>query len=262
MKMRRFEELKRFDLRTRNKLRAIFSDGEANAIRRLAHLRGKLGKVEAAALEALLTSSALTKAVRTSTPFPKTSPFFDTLQAHRSTEMSDLLSVVEASAVSHKARLIRLANSLQRIDTLYSERDSKACLDYIVETLKVDGWSHALLRRVILIRENLGPDAVDDRIEKLVRQAGIKSIVVASLIQAYTPDQNILTIKRSILNIADQGTINRYTRTLAKLTVQPFATTIQASQHNSGRVERSAMVVPSSLNQPRGRLTARRSAPT
>lgn len=240
--MRRFEELKRFDLRTRNKLRAIFSDGEANAIGRLAHLRGKLGKDEAAALEALLTSSALTKAVRMSPPFPKVSPFFDTLQAHRSIDLNELLSVVEVSALSHKARLIRLANSLQKIDALYAEGNTKACLDCIVGTLEADGWSHALLRRVILVRENLGPDAVDDRIEKLVRQAGIKSIVVASLIQAYTPDQNILTIKRSILNIADQGTINRYTRTLAKLAVQPFANTIQDLAGYLSEVEKCSLI--------------------
>jgi len=151
--MRRFEELKRFDLRTRNKLRAIFSDGEANAIRRLAHLRSKLGKDEAAALEVLLTSSALTKAVRMSTPFPKSSPFFDTLHAHRAIDLNALLNVVEVSALSHKVRLIRLANSLQKFDALYAEGNTKACLDCIVETLEADGWSHALLRTLNKMNE-------------------------------------------------------------------------------------------------------------
>lgn len=225
--MRRDEEFKRFDIKTRNKLRAILSDRDENAISRLAQLSSKLGKAQVEALEAILNSSALTKAVRKPTPFPKKPPFFDTLQEHRETGLHELLNVVEASARTHKARLKQLANSLQKIDALYAAKDFNACLDFIVDTLKADGWSHALLRRIILIRENLGQGCVDDRIEELVLQAGIKGVVVSSLIHTYARDQSILMSKRSVLNISDRGAINRYTRTLSKLTVQPFAASIQ-----------------------------------
>lgn len=240
--MSRFKELKRFDIKTRNKLRAILSDGDANAINRLAKLRSTLGKSQAEALEAILNSQALTRAVRTSTPFPKAPPFFDTLHLHREIGLHEQLKAIEVSALTHKARLTRLANSLQKIDALYATGDTTACLDCIVETLDVDGWSHALLRRIILIRENLGEGCTDDRIEELVLQAGIKGVVVASLIHAYAPDQNILTIKRSILNIADRGAINRYTRTLSKLTVQPFAASTQALASFLSEVEKCSLV--------------------
>lgn len=225
--MHRFEELKRFDIRTRNRLRAIFSDGDANALNRLARLRGTLGKGQAEALEAILSSRALMRGVHRTMPFPKAPPFFDTLQTHRELALDELLRTIEAGANTHKERLVRLANSLKKIDTLYAAGDTNACRNCIVETSETDGWSHALLRRIILIRENLGKHCVDDRIEELVLRAGIKGVVVASLIQAYARDQNILTIKRSILNISDRGAINRYTRTLSRLTVQPFAASMQ-----------------------------------
>jgi hypothetical protein len=49
----------------------------------------------------------------------------------------------------------------------------------------------------VLIRENLPKGSVDERIEELIQKARIKNIPVASLIHAYSLDQNILTIKRS-----------------------------------------------------------------
>lgn len=221
--MRRFEELKRLNKKTRNKLRAILSNGDTNAIDSLLQLRGKLGKDQSAALEGILSSPTLVKAARTSTSFPKVPPFVDTFQAHREITLKEMLNSIEVSIVTHKARLIRIANSLHKIDALYAAGDTTASRDCIVETLEKDGWSHALLRRIILIRENLTIDSVDEKIEVLVQQAGIKNVAVASVIHVYSREQNILTIKRSILNIPDRGAINRYTRTISKMTVQPFA---------------------------------------
>ena len=198
--MRRFEELKRLDKKTRNKLRAILSNGDLNAITSLAQLRGKLGKDQSDAFEVILNSPVPLKAVRTSTPFPKAPPFVDTLQAHRNMGLDELLTVIEVSVVTHQERLSRLADSLIKIDSLYAAGDTAACRDSIAEAIETDGWSHALLRRIILIRENLPKgNEKDDRIEELVQQAGIKGVAVASLIHTYSLDQNILTIKRSIL---------------------------------------------------------------
>jgi hypothetical protein len=221
--MRRFEELKRLDKKTRNKLRAILSNGDANVIGSLQQLRGKLGMDQSAALEGILSSPVLVKATRTSTSFPKAPPFVDTLQAHREIPLNEVLNSIEVSIIKHKVRLIRLANSLQKFDDLYAKSSIDACRECIVETLKTDGWSHAILRRIILIRENLAVGCVDEKIEDLVKRAGIKNLAVASTIHAYSREQNILTIKRSILNVADRGAINRYTRTISKMSVQPFA---------------------------------------
>lgn len=240
--MGRFAELKRLDKKTRNKLRAILSIAEGNAIPGLADLRGALGKDQSSALDVILNSRTPLKAVRTSTPFPKNPPFVDTLQPARVIGLDEMLSVIEVGVVSHKERLARLAAQLHAIDQLYAERNQEACLDGIIAAIQSEGWSHALLRRVVLVRENQPKGTVDERVETLVRQAGIKNVPVASLIHAYSLDQNILTIKRSILNIADRGTINRYTRAISRLSVQPFAASVQDLAQFLSEVERCSLI--------------------
>ncbi len=221
--MRRHDVLKRFDIKTRNKLRSILGGKNEDAINQLATVRSNLGKAQIEDLEAILNSPALTRAARQPPLFPKKPLFVDILYGHGEADLQELLKYIEVSTQTHKTRLLQLANSLHTIDALYADRDLTTCLDLIVETLKADGWSHALLRRVILIRENLEQDCADERIEKLVLQADIKGVVVSSLIHTYALDQNLLMTKRSVLNIADHGFINRYTRMLSKIAVQPFA---------------------------------------
>ncbi|MFE1572993.1 hypothetical protein ACFIQG_14380 [Comamonas odontotermitis] len=240
--MSRFAELKRLDKKTRNKLRAILSVSEGNAIPGLSALRGTLGKDQSAALDVILNSPARLRAVRTSSHFPKNPPFVDTLQPARLMGLDEMLSVIEVAVVSHKERLARIAEKLHAIDQLYAERNFKSCVDRIMATIQSEGWSHALLRRIILIREKQAKGSVDDRIENLVRQAGIKNIPVASLIHAYSLDQNILTIKRSILNIADRGITNRYTRAISRLSVQPFAASVEDLAHFLSEVEKCSLI--------------------
>jgi hypothetical protein len=221
--MRRSEAMKRLDKKSRNKLRAILSNGDADAINSLGQLRAKLGKGQLDALEVILNSSALHKAVRMPTPFPKKPPFKDALQTHHGVDLEGLLRIIENRAIEFKERLIRVAKSLHEIDEAYAAGEIESCRQLICASIALDGWSHAILRRIVLIRENSPEGDEDEKIEELVRQADIKAVVVSSLIHSYSRDQNYLTIKRSILNLANRGTINRYSRTISRLVVQPFA---------------------------------------
>ncbi len=240
--MSRIKQLKRLDKKTRNKLRAILSVSDVNAIPVLATLRGTLGKDQSDALDVILNSTARLKAVRNTTPFPKKAPFFDALLPTRMMALEELLSAIEASVVIYKQRLECIAEQFHVIDKLYAERDVDACVECIIASIESEGWSHAILRRIILIRENLLKGLMDDRIEKLVRQAGIKNVAVASLIHAYSLEQNILTIKRSILNIVDRGAINRYTRAISRISVQPFATSVHDLTQFLAEVEKCSLI--------------------
>jgi hypothetical protein len=242
MFMRRSEALKRLDKKSRNKLRAILSNGEANAIISLGQLRAKLGKDQLDALEVILNSSAPLKAVRISAPFPKKPPFIDTLQTHREFALEELLSIIENRAIEFRERLIRVAQSLHQIDIAYTASDIESCRQLICASIELDGWSHAILRRIVLIRENSPEGEEDEKIEELVRQADIKAVTVSSLIHLYSRDQNYLTIKRSILNLADRGTINRYSRTISRLAVQPFARTKEDLAAFLSEVEKCSLI--------------------
>lgn len=221
--MNRSDAMKRLDKKSRNKLRAILSNGDTNAINSIAKLSTKLGKDQLAALEVILNSSTQLKAVRISKPFPKKPSFIDCLQSHREVFLEELLSIIEKRAVEFRERLIRIAQSFHQIDEAYAANDFESSCQLIYASIKLDGWSHAILRRIVLIRENSPEGKVDEKIEELVRQADIKGVTVSSLIHLYSPDQNFLTVKRSIMNLADRGAINRYSRTISRLPVQPFA---------------------------------------
>ncbi len=225
--MNREEKLKKFDIRTRNKIRYILSDKKGNAIGQLAKLSENLTKNQIKTLEEILNVSYSSKAVKKSIPFPKKPQFHETLQINRKLDLKDFLSSIEENIIKFKTRVLRIIDSLREIDLSYSKKNYDKCIIKINETISEDGWSHALLRRIVLIRENLGEDYVDERIEKLINEAGKKGIVVSTLIHTFAKDQNILMSKRSVLNIADRGIINRYTRTLAKLSVQPFAISVE-----------------------------------
>lgn len=221
--MNRSDAMKRLDVKSRNKLRAILSNGDTNALNDIAQLRKKLGKDQLAALEVILNNSSQLKAVRTPKPFPKKPSFIDRLQSHREVALEERLSIIEKRAIEFRERLIRIAESFHQIDIAYAANDIKSCRQLICASIELDGWSHAILRRIVLIRENSPEGEEDEKIEELVRQANIKAVTVSSLIHLYSRDQNYLMIKRSIMNLADRGSINRYSRTISRLPVQPFA---------------------------------------
>lgn len=240
--MARFDELKRLDKKTRNRLRAILSGGGSNAMGSLATLRSTLGKDQSEALDAILNGLRYEKAVQGSTPFPKRPPFVDTVQPEREIHLDALLRIIESGVVAHRSRLLLSGRSLQKIDLAYANQDIKSCSRLVVAAIESDGWSHALLRRIVLIRENLIGEEEDDKIEDLVQQAGLGLVAVASLVHSYSHDQSFLTIKRSILNLADRGAINRYSRAIARLSVQPFARSKEDLSAFLSEVERCSLI--------------------
>ena len=240
--MRRFEELKRLDKKTRNKLRAILSNDEVNAIGSLAKLRGKLSSKQSESLDIILNSSFISKAARSSSPFPKKPPFTDTYQLRSKVTLEKILSIIEGNIVAHKEELNDVVSSLYQIDEAYAKKDTETCRKLIIEAIKKNGWSHAILRRIVLLRENVNEGKGDEKIELLIQQAGLKETAVVALIHAYSNDQNILTIKRSILNIADRGAINRYSRALSRLPVQPLAKSISDLSAFLSEIEKCSLI--------------------
>lgn len=221
--MSRHDDLKRLNRNSRNKVRHILSTSGNDGILKLLQLRGHLGKQQSDALEMVLCSPALIQGAIPFLPFPRTPPFTDRLQPTRLRSLDVFLRELDHTVSIHKQRLCRVALSLRAIDMALAHDALESCVDPISSSIAMDGWSHAILRRLILIRESL-PDE-NAVIEDLVNRAGLKTnaIAVASLIHTYSPGQNYLTIKRSILNTIDRGAINKYSRTIARIAVQPFA---------------------------------------
>lgn len=69
--MRRDEKFKKFDLRTRNQIRSILSDDNESVMHRLKKLSAKFSHSQLEALDEILNSTVLTRAVKPQVPFPK-----------------------------------------------------------------------------------------------------------------------------------------------------------------------------------------------
>lgn len=221
--MSRYDALKRLDRKSRNQLRNILSTGGDDAVIRLSALRSRLGKQQSDSFESVLASAAHINAPQRSAPFPRNPPFTDRLHSSRRGQLQEILLDIEHEAAENKIKLSLLTGALERLDEAIAQIELEPSIHLICEILELYGWSHAVLRKLVLVRELL-PES-SEVVEDLVRRAGLQSnaIVVASLIHAYSPEQNYLTIKRSVLNIVDRGSINRFSRTIARTAVQPFA---------------------------------------
>jgi hypothetical protein len=240
--MRRFEEIKRLDKKTRNKLRAILSNDENNAIINLAKLRAKLSSKQSESLDVILNSNYITKATRSSSPFPKKPPFTDTYQVRNQLSLNKILNIIEANIIAFEDQINDVVSNIYLIDEAYANKDIELCRNLIIDGINKNGWSHAILRRIVLLRENAIEDKDDEKIDLLVQQAGIKETAVASLIHVFSHDQNILTIKRSILNISDRGAINRYSKAISRLPVQPLAKSIDDLTAFLSEVEKCSLI--------------------
>lgn len=223
--MRRSDALKQLKPGSRNKLRAILSNKEDNAIYELNQLRKRLNKGELKALEVVLNSSAPIKASHRTELFPKAPPFADQLYQLRHITLEEVLNNIESLALDVKDRLIRVSASFHTIDEAYASGDIESCQQHICTSIELDGWSHAILRRITLLREKLPLEKINDKIESYFQLADPRLIVVSSLVHLYASDQNYLSIKKAILNLADRGITNCYSRAMSKLAVQPFAKT-------------------------------------
>ncbi len=240
--MGRLDELKRLDKRTRNRLRAILSAKDDAAIGRLSRLRSSLTKSQSEALDAVLNGLRHERAVQPPTAFPKRPRFIDALQPHFDTDLAVLLRRIETSAAENERRLLQLAKAFATIDESFANNDDSACTKLIEEAIKDYGWSHALLRRLVLLRETRQDETENDKLENLLKQADLSSVIVSSLVHAYARETNILTIRRSIVNVPDRGALNRYSRTLAKLAVQPFANTTSEFREILGEARNCSLI--------------------
>ena len=223
--MNRFQKIKLLDEKTRNQLRYILSNPTGNVIFDLKKLRSKLNKRQVKIVDDILSSPIPVKATRHQNPFPSRPAFVDFLMPQQFNDIGDILNRIEANIKANAKKLEQIICIFRSIDLAYSEKDIKKCRELVLLCIEQCGWSHAILRKLILIRES-GLLNEDNEIESLIQKAGLSTnaIVVASLIHIFSKDQNYLTIKRSILNISDQGVVNRYSRLLTRLPVNPIST--------------------------------------
>lgn len=239
--MSRHQSLKQLNLRKRNQLRSILSSGGTDALALIGRLKSSLGKSQIDSLESVLLSSALVKSAKGSLPFPRQPPFRDALRNVAFASLEEILKHTDQLIEAHANKLEAQIRSFAVLDKKIASKNCETCAEHVDGHLDQFGWSHALLRRLVLIRE-LFEDI--SHIEPLIASAGLSenNIVVTSLVHAYAVDQNYLPIKRSTLNAPDRGSINRYSRALSKIAFSPLANTSIDLASIAGEISKCSLV--------------------
>lgn len=215
--------LKRLNIQTRNKVRAIYTSEDADAVKILNKLRRDLPVRKLLDVEKAISAFDSDESILPE-KFPKK---FQTEENY--TRLSPLpldkhLSILNTITHENTVKLDDYIDSLGRLNKAISNGQFLEATIEIKSIVDNFGFSHCLLRKVVLIQELYQDDTQDDYLAELLNEAMVNSkVITASLIHCYQEEQDYLGIKRSIMGLPNRGDLNKFTRDIARLSFHPHA---------------------------------------
>ncbi|WP_227006576.1 hypothetical protein [Shewanella donghaensis] len=215
--------LKKLNVETRNKVRAIFTSDDADAIKILNKLRRDLPVRRLLDVETAISAfhgdaSILPENFPTSFQTHESYVRLDPLQLNKHLSLVDVISQKEI------AKLESYIISIGRLNQAIVNRNFFAANNEIKLIVDQFGFSHFLLRKIVLIRELYLDDTQDEYLLDLLNEAVSNSkVIAASVMHCYQEEQDYLGIKRSIMGLANRGDDNKYTRDISRLTFHVHA---------------------------------------
>jgi len=231
-------DLKKLNVRDRNKVRSILALREDDkAVDLLNRLRDKLPWRELLQIERAL------RAANVGLPklFPDEPQTEERFNRLRTPTVSTQLNILNALVYEHRAALAAFCGELRALNEAVVRKDATSADDLVHKISAKFGYSHLILRKSALVKSFKGA-AATPRIDQLLEAAGLSrnNVICASLVHCYQDEPDYLTLKRSILNLARQGTSNRFTRDICRLPFHPhaksekdFANLLQSSMQSS-----------------------------
>lgn len=220
-----FDELKRLKIKTRNQVRAILAAAElGDSINLLNRLRAKSPARELLQIDRVLRNPI----IRTGPIVPQLFPDEpQTSEAYLRLErlpLAQQLAMVDGLVRENLFKLQRLARNFRSIGDDIIAGDLREASKRVQAIFEEFGFSHVLLRKAVLIRTLLG-DEESQEVESLLVRAGLdrNNVIVTSLIHCYAEEQDLLNLKKSILNLARRGRSNQFTRDICRLPFHPLA---------------------------------------
>jgi hypothetical protein len=215
--------LEKLDITTRNKVRAIYTSSEADAVKILNKMRQNLSVRKLLNVEKAISAFHNDDSILPPN-FPKS---FQTQESYirlDSLPLHKQMSMLNAVLRENEKMMVAYIQSIGRLNqAIVSSRFSEAsnAIKSIVEQF---GFSHCLLRKIILVNELYQDDNKDDYLLALQNDAVKNSkVITASLIHCYQEEQDYLGIKRSIMGLPNKGNSNKYTRDIARLAFHSHA---------------------------------------
>lgn len=214
------DELKKLKTRLRNQVRAIVAAQDLKAVKLLNILRKKSQPIEIYQIDKTLRAHGrilpelFPQNAQTKEHFYRLDALslekqYDLIQRLAAENFTDLSSQVEK--LGEAGRLIACMQLSKAAEMLAGLSESH-------------GYSHILLRKTCLIR-SLSDEANIVHVDLILNAAGAgkRNLILSSILNCYQEEQEILSLKRSIMNLPDRGSLNKFTRDITRLTFHPFA---------------------------------------
>lgn len=218
-------ELKKLNLRDRNKVRSILASREDDqAFDLLNRLRQRLPWEELLQIERALRAS--TSVVVLPQLFPREPQTEERYVRLWTLAVPIQLNMLNALIFEHNLVLANFCEQLRDLNECIVEKRIERANNLIQEIYAQFGYSHFILRKAALVKAIAGSTRTPE-IDSLLEAAGLdrNSVICASLVHCYQEEPDFLTLKRSILNLARHGTSNRFTRDISRLPFHPHAKT-------------------------------------
>ena len=239
----RLNELKRLNLKTRNAVRTLLAlDGQSSA-RILNKLRKNSPPSELMRIERVLRlPSKFSHESMLPTLFPTSPQTTENFVRLCPLELEKILSLINSYARENLTKLTNFFEKLKLINKyiLLSKFEDAIC--EISTTIEHFGYSHLLLRKVVLVRSLAFVNQENETIERILENAGLerRSVFVTSLVNCYKEESDFLSLKKSIMGLPSRGRENKFTRDICRIPFHPiakdtidFSELIQSAQQSS-----------------------------
>lgn len=215
--------LKKLNIKTRNKVRALLFLPTKDAFPRLNALRNQLSGGELAWVDRVFWQSPTEIGNTIPDLFPQEPQISENFYRLVPIELSKQLDIINSHAATEISRLLKYLEGCKELNSLLLKRETYNAAKIASRLFNDFGYSHHLLRKIALLHVYHSTKESLPEIEEILISCGSNKnkIITASLIHCYQDEQDFLAMKRSIMNLPNRGDTNRFTRDMARIPFHP-----------------------------------------
>jgi hypothetical protein len=218
------EELRKLPIEIRNRVRAILAVDRKEAIRLVNKIRKRKTTKEIILVENALNLCSYKNEPLVPSGFPTAVQTREEFYRLENLGLLGEFNLIVEAVKQSSSRLLDLIRSLRTLNLLILMEDFREASINFQNFFENYGYSHLLLRKAVLIKSM--SSAVDiSEVENFLNDAGTgtRQIILSSLMSAFNEDQDMLGLKRSMMNLPNRGVANQFTRDMCRIAFHPFA---------------------------------------
>lgn len=219
------KEMKCLKIEMRNKVRSIVSMETKERIQSLEKIREHTPANEIIRIENALRAISSNNECIIPELFPMSQQVKESYFRLKGIDIEKNLELIEINVRNNHRKLTCLIKKIKELNEKILSSDFIKADECISEIKKEFGYSHLLLRKSALIQSLDVDNEILEASSSLLRGEGIttNNVIINSIVQCYQEKQDYLALKKSVLNIADKGKYNRYTRDITRFIFHPHS---------------------------------------